>query len=226
MLDGRGSGIVLQPDTVRWFTERSSQNLADLSTSTRWVQYLDRTGDLVYREERTWTYTVLGHVLPGAARRLRHRALPLRRVRLRLRSHDDSATVRFVSGREETADLVVFADGITSVARERLDPTPDCPTPATSAGAAPSPSATSTRRPARSCRTPSPTTWCRNSHITMYPIPGENGLEPGRPADELRLVPQRARRPRPLRDAASTSAVSPARCRCTPVRCRTATSTR
>ena len=24
-LDGRGSGIVLQPDTVRWFTERSTQ---------------------------------------------------------------------------------------------------------------------------------------------------------------------------------------------------------
>ena len=33
-LDGRGSGIVLQPDTVRWFTERSTQDLADLSTST------------------------------------------------------------------------------------------------------------------------------------------------------------------------------------------------
>ena len=31
--------------------------------------------------------------------------------------------MRFVSGRTVTADLVVFADGITSTARERLDPT-------------------------------------------------------------------------------------------------------
>ena len=59
-LDGRGSGIVLQPDTVRWFTERSTQDLADLSTSTSYVQYLDRTGDLVYREKCTWTYTSWG----------------------------------------------------------------------------------------------------------------------------------------------------------------------
>ena len=45
-LDGRGSGIVLQPDTVRWFQERSSQDLGDLQTATRFVQYLDRSGDV------------------------------------------------------------------------------------------------------------------------------------------------------------------------------------
>ena len=28
VLDGRGSGIVLQPDTLRWFTERSTKNPA------------------------------------------------------------------------------------------------------------------------------------------------------------------------------------------------------
>jgi len=36
-LDGRGSGIVLQPDTVRWFTERSRQHMADLHTATSYV---------------------------------------------------------------------------------------------------------------------------------------------------------------------------------------------
>ena len=30
VLDGRGSGIVLQPDTLRWFTERSSLKPAEL----------------------------------------------------------------------------------------------------------------------------------------------------------------------------------------------------
>lgn len=59
-LTGRGSGIVLQPDTVRWFTERSSQSLSDLYTSNRYVQYLNRDGDVDYREERTHRYTSWG----------------------------------------------------------------------------------------------------------------------------------------------------------------------
>jgi 2,6-dihydroxypyridine 3-monooxygenase len=84
-LDGRGSGIVLQPDTVRWFTERSAQNLADLSTSTSYVQYLDRSGDLRRRGVPGAVHLdlhLMGHLLPGPARRfqlvLGYRALPLR----------------------------------------------------------------------------------------------------------------------------------------------------
>ena len=125
MLDGRGSGIVLQPDTLRWFTERSNQNPANLSTSTRWVQYLDADDQIVHREQRTWSYTVLGHLLPGAAGRLRHGRYVLGEYRLRIRS--ERATARpsgSSAAATETADLVVFADGITSMARERLDPEP------------------------------------------------------------------------------------------------------
>src|SRR4051794_18284114 len=40
-LDGRGGGIVLQPDTLRWFVECSSQHPETVSTSTHYVQYLD-----------------------------------------------------------------------------------------------------------------------------------------------------------------------------------------
>src|ERR1700735_740277 len=59
-LDGRGSGIVLQPDTVRWFDQRSTQNLPDLHTSTSYVQYFDGRGQLVHRDKSTWTYTSWG----------------------------------------------------------------------------------------------------------------------------------------------------------------------
>jgi 2,6-dihydroxypyridine 3-monooxygenase len=59
-LDGRGSGIVLQPDTTRWFTERSTQNIADLSTATDYVQSLGHGGELVHREHSRWTYTAWG----------------------------------------------------------------------------------------------------------------------------------------------------------------------
>ena len=120
-LDGRGSGIVLQPDTVRWFTERSTQDLADLSTSTSYVQYLDRTGDLVYREKCTWTYTSWGTFYRALLADFGTEHYHYGEYACGFDQFDDHATVRFVSGRVESADLVVFADGVTSVARERFD---------------------------------------------------------------------------------------------------------
>lgn len=40
-LEHRGGGIVLQPDTLRWFAECSEQHPEQVSTSTDYVQYLD-----------------------------------------------------------------------------------------------------------------------------------------------------------------------------------------
>ena len=117
VLDGRGSGIVLQPDTLRWFTERSTQNPARLSTSTRWVQYLDGADEIVHREERTWSYTAWGTFYRALLDDFGLQNYILGEFAAGYEQHEQSATVRFVSGRVETADLVVFADGITSMAR-------------------------------------------------------------------------------------------------------------
>ena len=40
-LDGRGGGIVLQPEAYRWFKERSQLNPDRLSTVSRYLRYLD-----------------------------------------------------------------------------------------------------------------------------------------------------------------------------------------
>ncbi|MET0475947.1 MAG: FAD-dependent monooxygenase [Mycobacterium sp.] len=179
-LDSRGSGIVLQPDTVRWFTERSTQNLADLSTSTSYVQYLDRTGDLVYREECTWTYTSWGTFYRALLADFNSSAgaehYHYGEYACGFDQLDGQGSVRFVSGRVESADLVVFADGVTSVARERFD-----------ADAGLHYSGYVGWRGTIPLRDLDATTRdvlhdaitydvIPNSHITMYPIPGENGL--------------------------------------------------
>jgi len=122
VLDGRGSGIVLQPDTLRWFTERSSQNPADLTTSTQWVQYLDAADTVIHREQRTWSYTSWGTFYRALLNDFGLERYRLGEYACGFDQNEDSVTVRFVSGREETAELVVFADGITSIGRERLDP--------------------------------------------------------------------------------------------------------
>src|SRR5881275_985058 len=55
--DARGGGIVLQPDTIRWFTERSTQALESLTTSTHLVQYLGSDNHLAHREYAQWSYS-------------------------------------------------------------------------------------------------------------------------------------------------------------------------
>ncbi|MDV3130154.1 FAD binding domain-containing protein [Mycobacterium sp. 21AC1] len=175
-LDGRGSGIVLQPDTTRWFTERSGQDIADLSTATNYVQYLDRSGDVLYREQCTWTYTSWGTFYRALLADFGSEHYHYGEFACGFSQDEHGATVRFVSGRIESADLVVFADGVTSAARQRFD-------------------ADATLRYAGyigwrgtvALRDLDPATQAvlhdaitydviPHSHITMYPIPGENGL--------------------------------------------------
>ncbi|WP_123023373.1 FAD binding domain-containing protein [Mycolicibacterium stellerae] len=175
-LDGRGSGIVLQPDTVRWFTERSTQHIDDLSTSTNYVQYLDRSGDVRYREQCTWTYTSWGTFYRALLADFGTEHYHYGEFACGFSQDDRRATVRFVSGRTESADLVVFADGVTSMARERFDADADLRYAGyigwrgtvglreLDAG---------TQAVLRDAITYDV---IPNSHITMYPIPGEHSL--------------------------------------------------
>lgn len=176
-LDGRGGGIVLQPDTVRWFAERSSQDLADLHTATSHVQYLNRAGEVVHREPSRWTYTSWGTFYRALLADFGTEHYHYGEYACGFSQDDDKATVRFVSGRTETADLVVFADGITSAARERFDPDAKL----TYSGyvgwrgtVALSALTEATRQTLHDSITYDVVP---NSHITMYPIPGEEGLD-------------------------------------------------
>ncbi|MGP4050358.1 FAD binding domain-containing protein [Streptomyces sp. 2A115] len=120
--DSRGGGIVLQPDTTRWFTERSTQALESLTTSTNLVQYLGSDNHVAHREYAQWSYsswaTLHSALLRdfGAERHRRgHRAVAV--------AQDAStATVEFDNGGFATGDLVVFADGVNSVGRQYVSP--------------------------------------------------------------------------------------------------------
>jgi 2,6-dihydroxypyridine 3-monooxygenase len=174
-LSGRGSGIVLQPDTVRWFTERSSHPLSELNTSTRYVQYLNRDRGVDHREERVHHYTAWGTF---------YRALldDLGAERYHLGEHASgfsqtahTVTVRFTGGRTATADLAVFADGISSTARQQFDP--DAALHYSGyvgwRGTHPLRSLSSAAR----AQLGDAITFdvAEDSHVAMYPIPGEEG---------------------------------------------------
>jgi 2,6-dihydroxypyridine 3-monooxygenase len=177
-LSGRGSGIVLQPDTVRWFTERSGQSLAELSTSTRYVQYLNRDRGVDHREERVHHYTAWGTFYRALLADLGSEHYHLGESACGFNQTERQVTVQFSGGRTATADLVVFADGIGSTARQRFDP-----------HAAVHYSGYVGWRGTHPLRSLSSATRAQlrdaitfdvpfDSHVAMYPIPGEEGTGP------------------------------------------------
>ncbi|TDZ44426.1 FAD-dependent monooxygenase [Mycobacteroides franklinii] len=177
-LDGRGSGIVLQPDTARWFVERSEQSIDDLRTSTSYVQHLDGNGAVVHREEAIWTYTSWGTFYRALLADFGTERYYCGEFACGFSQDDDQATVRFVSGKTASADLLVFADGITSVTRERFDPEARLEYAGyvgwrgTVRQADLSPETRAVIDDAVTYVV------IPNSHILMYPIPGEEGLDP------------------------------------------------
>ena len=177
-LSGRGSGIVLQPDTVRWFTERSSQSLSDLNTSTRYVQYLNRDRGVDYREERVQRFTAWGTFYRALLADLGSERYHLGEYACGFSQTEQTVTVRFTGGRAATADLAVFSDGINSTARQRFDPHAALHYSGYVGwrGTHPLRSLSSLARAelhdAITFDVPA------NSHVVMYPIPGEEGTGP------------------------------------------------
>lgn len=182
-LSGRGSGIVLQPDTVRWFTERSGQSLSDLTTSTRYVQYLNRDRGVDHREERPHNYTAWGTFYRALLSDFDSQHYYLGEQACGFSQSEEAVTVRFNSGAKVTADLAVFADGIGSTVRQQFDPHAALHYSGyvgwrgTHPLEALSNSAQEILCDAITFDVPG------NSHVAMYPIPGEEGTSP-----EHRLV--------------------------------------
>jgi 2,6-dihydroxypyridine 3-monooxygenase len=177
-LSDRGSGIVLHSDTVRWFSERSAQSLTGLQASSRYVQYVNRDGEVYYREERPYSYTAWGVFYRALLSDFGLEHYHLGEYASGFSQTDESASVEFVSGRTVSADLVVFADGITSTARPRFDPDATLRYSGYVAWRGTYPQhLLSGATQAALCDAITYDAFA-NSHALVYPIPGEHGTGP------------------------------------------------
>jgi 2,6-dihydroxypyridine 3-monooxygenase len=121
-LDHRGGGIVLQPITMRWFDGRSARRIEELSTRSSVLRYLGADNTVTYEEPAEWRYTSWGTVYRALLGDFGHEHYHLGEFCAGLTQHAEHVELRFVTGRVERADLVVFADGISSTGRRRLHP--------------------------------------------------------------------------------------------------------
>ena len=57
-LEGRGAGIVVQPDTVRWFAEHGGTEAVErVSTGSSHLRYLGADDTVVYDVPSSWRFT-------------------------------------------------------------------------------------------------------------------------------------------------------------------------
>lgn len=181
-LTQRGAGIGLMPETSRYLTECAGVVLDDFSISTSRIRYLSRDGIVTHEEAHPYRFSSWNTVY----RRLLSCLEPSRyKLDHEMVSWSDPSsdrvTVSFSNGTTATSELVVFADGVASVARTRLQPdsAPHYSGYVAWRGMVPetklSDSAHSQLDDAITYHV------YANSHILVYPIPGLQGeTEPGK----------------------------------------------
>lgn len=121
-LEHRGGGIVLQPIMMKWFDGHSAHQIEELSTKSSRLRYLGRNNEVLHDEPAQWRYTSWDTVYRALLRDFGAEHYHLGEFFAGFSQDAERVELRFASGRRESADLVVFADGISSTARRRLFP--------------------------------------------------------------------------------------------------------
>ncbi|HEX2216568.1 MAG TPA: hypothetical protein VHG27_07765, partial [Xanthobacteraceae bacterium] len=119
-LEGQGAGLRIVPDMARLLQERAGIDLAEVSTFVSRFRHVGADNRILSEVASPGQFTSWGSL---------HRALTARfdpdryhfgDACIAIEQQDDRVLIRFASGRMESADLVVFADGILSTGRRLL----------------------------------------------------------------------------------------------------------
>jgi 2,6-dihydroxypyridine 3-monooxygenase len=111
-LEGRGTGIVVHPTTVRYLVERAGKSIGDIGLPVHRLQYLDTDGSIADEQpcaDRFASYFELYRGLRDAFGTERYH---LSNELAHLDNQGDVATLSLTDGQTFAADLVVCADGI------------------------------------------------------------------------------------------------------------------
>ncbi len=121
-LEQSGAGIGFLPDSARYLVERAGLDLDEISTSTRFIRYLERDGSVSFEREHTYHFSSWNTVYRALLAAFGRERYLLGREAVDRRETDDAVIVRFRDGREVEADLLVCADGVASTFRPQLAP--------------------------------------------------------------------------------------------------------
>jgi 2,6-dihydroxypyridine 3-monooxygenase len=121
-LEGRGAGIVVLDETVRYVRERTEEDLDQLTTSTGFLRYLGPDGAVVHAEPRRYRYSAWHTMYRALLGRFGRACYHLGKELAGLDADGGRVRVRFGDGSSADYDLVACADGISSVGRALFQP--------------------------------------------------------------------------------------------------------
>jgi 2,6-dihydroxypyridine 3-monooxygenase len=121
-LDSRGAGIVSHEMTVRYFVERDGMDVDQVSTTAQWLRYLDRAGRVVHEQPCRYRFTSWNAIHKALLGQFSADRYHLGSEVTGFRAEGDQVRVGFSDRPEASCDLLVCADGISSVARAALLP--------------------------------------------------------------------------------------------------------
>jgi 2,6-dihydroxypyridine 3-monooxygenase len=179
-LQARGAGIAALEATLRYLTERGGRPAGQVCSSTGWIRFLRADGGIEHERRHRYLFSSWNTIYRSLLELFDPDRYLLGREVTGFRQDADSVLVTLNDGSSTEADLLVCADGVSSLARARLLPevTPVYAGYVAWRGTRPERDLPAAVRD----RLGDAITYqvLQRSHILVYPIPGLDGaLAPG-----------------------------------------------
>lgn len=121
-LEERGAGIGFLRATGRYLQERVGISVEEISVETPFIRYLDRQGSVVHESPHSYLFSSWNTVYRSTLAAFSSERYRLASELVDFEVNDELARARFGNGTEFEGDLLVCADGIGSMVRQRLQP--------------------------------------------------------------------------------------------------------
>lgn len=120
-LSGLGTGIVVQPELVRYLLERTPTTIDEISVPSSAMRYIRAAdGSVIGEIDVDWRFTSYNALYHGLLQQFGIERYHLAHNLIGLQHDDAQVELTFTGERSVRADLAVFADGGASVARRQL----------------------------------------------------------------------------------------------------------
>ena len=174
-LQARGAGIATLDATLRYLTERGGLQRADVCSCTDWIRFLRPDGSVLHEQRHRYLFSSWNTIYTSLLDLFDPGRYLLGREVTAFSQSGDSVRVTLADGSSAEADLLVCADGVSSLARARLlpDVRPSYSGYVAWRGTLPEQALPdATRRRLGDALTYQV---LKDSHILVYPIPGPGG---------------------------------------------------
>jgi 2,6-dihydroxypyridine 3-monooxygenase len=174
-LQARGAGIAALDATLRYLTERGGRSRADVCSSTDWIRFLRPDGSILVEQRHRYLFSSWNTIYRSLLELFDPGRYLLGTEVTAFSQSADSVRVTLADGSGAEADLLVCADGVSSLARARLlpDVRPSYSGYVAWRGTLPEQALPAATRH----RLGDALTYqvLKDSHVLVYPIPGPGG---------------------------------------------------